>query len=258
MTAKIRIEQLAKEFVDEDTDRRVVALQDLDLDVAEGEFVCLLGPSGCGKSTLLLIAAGLQSPTRGRVTIDERLITGPGPDRGVLFQQLVLFPWRTAIENVAFGLEMQRLPRAAARARAAEFLELVGLVEFADAFPHEMSGGMQQRVAIARLLAHKPEVLLMDEPFGALDVQTRMHMARELARIWQHARRTVLFVTHSVDEAIYLGDRVAVMSARPGRIKASVPVPLSRPRDLAGHDFNELRRLLLAEIEDPNGPEGRS
>jgi ABC-type nitrate/sulfonate/bicarbonate transport system ATPase subunit len=256
---KILVQGLEKEFVDEETDRRVLALRDVDVAIAEGEFFCLLGPSGCGKSTLLLILAGLQTPTGGRIALDERPITGPGPDRGVLFQQLALFPWRTALENVAFGLEMQRLPRTESLARAAEFLKLVGLAEFAHAFPHEMSGGMQQRVAIARLLAHEPEVLLMDEPFGALDAQTRMKMAQELSRIWEQARKTVLFVTHSVDEAIYLGDRVAVMSARPGRIKAVFDVPLPRPRDLAGVEFNELRRLLLGQIEDEGeAPEDRS
>ena len=257
MKPKIRIEQIEKEFVDEETSRRVLALRGVDLAVAESEFLCLLGPSGCGKSTLLLIIAGLQTPTGGRVTLDERPISGPGPDRGLLFQQLALFPWRTAIDNVAFGLEMQRRPRPECRARAADFLKLVGLAEFAHAFPHEMSGGMQQRVAIARLLAHEPEVLLMDEPFGALDAQTRMKMAQELARIWEQTRKTVLFVTHSVDEAIYLGDRIAVMSARPGRIKAVIDVPLPRPRDVAGLEFNALRRLLLGQIEeDDAAPEG--
>ena len=255
---KIRVEALDKEFVDEDTGRRLLALRQVELEVAEGEFVCLLGPSGCGKSTLLLILAGLEPASHGRVTVDGREVTGPGPDRGVLFQQLALFPWRTAIDNVAFGLEMRGLPRRAARVRAAAFLELVGLADFAHVFPHAMSGGMQQRVAIARLLAHEPQVLLMDEPFGALDAQTRMRMARELARIWEQARRTVLFVTHSVDEAIYLGDRVAVMSPRPGRIKTAVVVSLPRPRDLAGHEFNELRRLLLEEIEEPDEQEDRS
>jgi NitT/TauT family transport system ATP-binding protein len=255
VTPKIRIERLEKAFVNEETGHRLVALRDVDLEVADAEFLCLLGPSGCGKSTLLLIVAGLEAPTHGRVSLDGRPITGPGPDRGVLFQQLALFPWRTALDNVGFGVEMQGVPRAAARARAADFLKLVGLADFGHAFPHEMSGGMQQRVAIARLLAHEPEVLLMDEPFGALDAQTRVRVARELARIWEHARRTVLFVTHSVDEAIFLGDRVAVMSARPGRIQADVPVPLPRPRDLASHEFNELRRRLLQELEEAGGPE---
>lgn len=250
MKPKIDVQGLQKEFVDDETDRRVLALEGVDLAVADGEFLCILGPSGCGKSTLLLIVAGLETATHGRVTLDGRVIGGPGPDRGVLFQQLALFPWRTAIDNVAFGLEMQRHPRADCRARAANFLKLVGLEGFERAFPHEMSGGMQQRVAIARLLAHEPEVLLMDEPFGALDAQTRMQMAEELTRIWQQARKTVLFVTHSVDEAIYLGDRVAVMSPRPGRIKSILDIPLSRPRDVAGEEFNVLRRLLLRQIEE--------
>lgn len=250
MSAKIEAQGLQKEFVDEETGRRVLALEEMDLAVADGEFLCLLGPSGCGKSTFLLIVAGLETATQGRVTLDGRAIGGPGPDRGVLFQQLALFPWRTAIDNVTFGLEMQGRPRADCRARAASFLKLVGLEGFERAFPHEMSGGMQQRVAIARLLAHEPEVLLMDEPFGALDAQTRMKMAEELSRIWQQTRKTVLFVTHSVDEAIYLGDRVAVMSQRPGRIKAITEIPLPRPRDVAGEEFNALRRLLLRQIEE--------
>jgi len=248
--AKICVEALRKEFVDEDTARRVLALDGIDLAVADGEFLCLLGPSGCGKSTLLFIVAGLQSASAGRVTLDGRVVAGPGPDRGMLFQQLALFPWRKAVDNVAFGLEMKGLPRRQARARARGFLELVGLTEFANAFPHEMSGGMQQRVAIARLLAHEPEVLLMDEPFGALDAQTRTRMAQELARIWEQARKTVIFVTHSVDEAIYLGDRVAVMTARPGRIKTIVEVPLPRPRDVVGTEFNAFRRLLLSQLEE--------
>ncbi len=257
MRAKIEAQGLRKEFVDEETGRRVLALEGLDLAVTDGEFLCLLGPSGCGKSTFLLIVAGLETATQGRVSLDGRAIGRPGPDRGVLFQQLALFPWRTAIDNVAFGLEMQGGSRTECRARAASYLKLVGLEGFERAFPHEMSGGMQQRVAIARLLAHEPEVLLMDEPFGALDAQTRMQMAGELTRIWQQARKTVLFVTHSVDEAIYLGDRVAVMSQRPGRIKTILDVPLPRPRDVAGEEFNALRRLLLVQIaEQGRAPEG--
>ncbi len=258
MSAKIEASGLQKEFVDEETGRRVLALDKMDLAVADGEFLCLLGPSGCGKSTFLLIVAGLETASAGRVTLDGRALGGPGPDRGVLFQQLALFPWRTAIDNVAFGLEMQGRPRAECRARAADHLKLVGLEGFERAFPHEMSGGMQQRVAIARLLAHEPEVLLMDEPFGALDAQTRMQMAEELTRIWQQTRKTVLFVTHSVDEAIYLGDRVAVMSRRPGRIKTILEVPLSRPRDVTGEEFNALRRLLLRQIEEQGAAPGGS
>jgi NitT/TauT family transport system ATP-binding protein len=253
---KIVLRGLRKLFTDQETGRSVLALDGVDLSVADGEFLCLLGPSGCGKSTLLLTVAGLQTVTTGEVTVGQRTVTGPGPDRGVLFQQLALFPWRTALANVAFGLEMQGLTRRDSAARATEYLKLVGLEDFGHAYPHEMSGGMQQRVAIARLLAHEPDVLLMDEPFGALDAQTRAKMAEELTRIWEKNRRTVLFVTHSVDEAIYLGDRVAVMSARPGRIRAIVNVPLTRPRDLASEEFNALRRRLLIEIEDAGrGPQ---
>jgi NitT/TauT family transport system ATP-binding protein len=257
VTPKIEAQGLRKEFVDDETGRTVLALEGMDLAVADGEFLCLLGPSGCGKSTFLLIVAGLETATQGRVTLGGRAIRGPGPDRGVLFQQLALFPWRTAIDNVAFGLEVQGRSRAECRTQAADFLKLVGLEGFERAFPHEMSGGMQQRVAIARLLAHEPEVLLMDEPFGALDAQTRMKMAEELTRIWQQARKTVLFVTHSVDEAIYLGDRVAVMSQRPGRINTILDVSLPRPRDVTGEEFNALRRLLLRQIEEQGAaPEG--
>ncbi len=248
MKPKIEIHGVQKRFRDADTGRQVVALQGVDLDVADGEFVCLLGPSGCGKSTLLLIVAGLERATGGDVLVSGRPIERPGPDRGVLFQQLALFPWRTALDNVAFGLEMQGRRKSDAAGRAREYLALVGLSDFAAAYPHEMSGGMQQRVAIARLFAHEPEVLLMDEPFGALDAQTRAKMAEELTRIWETHRRTVLFVTHSIDEAIYLGDRVAVMSPRPGRIRALIDIPLPRPRDVADEAFNELRRRLLAEI----------
>ncbi|MGI5348199.1 ABC transporter ATP-binding protein [Streptomyces sp. CA-250714] len=202
------------------------ALQDITLDIAPGEFSVLVGPSGCGKSTLLDLLGGLTRPTTGRVLLDGKPVTGPGRDRGTVFQQYALLPWRTARGNVEFGLEAAGVPRRERAARAAEFLSLVGLDGFADRHPHELSGGMRQRVAIARSLAYDPDVLLMDEPFGALDAQTRESLQDELLRIWQRTGKTVVFITHSIDEAVLLGRRVTVLTSRPGRVKESVPIDL--------------------------------
>ncbi len=212
--------------------RRVAALEDLSLQVAAGEFVTIVGPSGCGKSTFLHLLGGFVPPSTGVMRIAGREVRGPGPDRGVMFQELALFPWRTVLGNVTWGLEVQGRPRAERLAIAERYLSLVGLLAFKDAFPAELSGGMKQRVALARVLAFDPAVLLMDEPFGALDAQTRELMQEELQRIWLETGKTVLFVTHDVEEAVYLGDRVVVFSARPGRIKAEVAVRLPRPRRL--------------------------
>lgn len=201
------------------------ALEDITLTVRSGEFLALVGPSGCGKSTLLDLLGGLALPTSGRILLDGRPIAGPARDRGIVFQQYALFPWRTAAQNVEFGLDIAGLRSKERRACARHYLDLVGLAGFADRYPHELSGGMKQRVAIARSLAYDPAVLLMDEPFAALDAQTRETMQGELLRIWESTRKTIVFITHGIDEAVVLGQRVAIMTSRPGRIKQVVDVP---------------------------------
>jgi len=200
----------------------VLALEDVSLEVREREFLALLGPSGCGKSTLLYLIGGFLPVEGGRVAIDGKAVTTPGPDRGIVFQHFALFPWKTVRGNILYGLERQRMPRAEREKRAQDFIDLVGLTGFEDSYPSHLSGGMKQRTALARTLAFDPKILLMDEPFGALDAQTRHLMQIELLSIWQRTPKTVIFVTHDVQEAVYLADRVAVMSARPGRIKAIV------------------------------------
>ena len=202
--------------------RPVLALEDISLDVREREFVALLGPSGCGKSTLLYLIGGFLPTETGRILIDGKPVAGPGPDRGIVFQHFALFPWKTVRANILYGLERQGLPRDERERRAQAYIDLVGLKGFEDSYPSQLSGGMKQRTALARTLAFDPQILLMDEPFGALDAQTRSLMQAELLRIWQRTPKTVIFVTHDVQEAVYLADRVAVMSARPGRIKAIV------------------------------------
>ena len=224
----------------------VVALEAIDLDVAKGELLCLLGPSGCGKSTLLNIVAGFLAPTTGEVIADGTRVTDPGPDRGMVFQEYALFPWMTVRANVAFGLEMRG--DRDVRAKVDALLAKLRLTEFADRFPKDLSGGMRQRVAIARILALDSPVLLMDEPFGALDALTRRNLQEELLRIWTELGKTILFVTHSIDESITLADRIAVMTYRPGRIKAIVDVPIARPRDAASLEFNALKRTLSSMV----------
>jgi NitT/TauT family transport system ATP-binding protein len=221
-TAKIRIDGISKTYQSAGEDVR--AIERIDLEVDEGEFVSIVGPSGCGKSTLLYIVDGFISAA-GEVRIDGKAIDGPGIDRGVVFQEYALFPWRTAAQNVEFGLDIAGLKARERRERALHYLELVGLSAFAGRYPHELSGGMKQRVAIARSLAYDPEVLLMDEPFAALDAQTRETLQGELLRIWRTTGKTILFITHGIDEAVVLGQRVAVMTSRPGRIKHVVEIP---------------------------------
>jgi NitT/TauT family transport system ATP-binding protein len=231
----------------------VIALKDIDLAIAKGEFVCLLGPSGCGKSTLLNAIAGFSTPTLGTITVDGKPVVEPGPDRGMVFQEYALFPWMTVAQNVAFGLEIKGMKRADIKLRVEELLAMLKLSDFRDRFPKDLSGGMRQRVAIARVLALDPPVLLMDEPFGALDSLTRRSLQDELLRIWVAMKKTIIFVTHSIEESIYLADRIVVMTYRPGTIKDDIKVTLARPRDSSTLPFNELKRklsLLVMEEQD--------
>jgi NitT/TauT family transport system ATP-binding protein len=242
----LTVENLNKKYVSHGS--VTSALVDINLRIEEGQFVCLLGPSGCGKSTLLKIIAGLIPATSGRITINGQPVSGPGPERAVVFQDYALFPWMTVRDNVEFGLEARRLPVAERREVSKRLLKVVGLSDFADRFPHQLSGGMKQRVSIARALAVDPSLLLMDEPFGALDAQTRQLLQDELLRIWREYRKTVVFVTHSIEEAIYLSDRIVVMTARPGRVKQIVMIPEARPRDMASIDMNQRQREVRAVL----------
>ena len=228
----------------------VQALQPATLAVRTGEFVCILGPSGCGKSTLLRMVAGLSEPSGGRLVMDGKPITGPGPERGLVFQEYALFPWMTVLKNVMYGPIVCGRGQQEAKARAQQQIGRVGLSGFENHYPRQLSGGMKQRVGIARVLANGPEVLLMDEPFGALDSITRGLLQRDLLKLWLEERKTVLFVTHSVEEAIYLADTVVVMSARPGRIIATIPVEQPRPRNLLGPECLELRARLTRLVEE--------
>jgi NitT/TauT family transport system ATP-binding protein len=242
----LTVENLNKTYVSQGS--ATSALVDINLRIEEGEFVCLLGPSGCGKSTLLKIIAGLIPATSGRITINGKPVSGPGPERAVVFQDYALFPWMTVRDNVEFGLEARKLPAIERREVSKRLLKVVGLSDFAERFPHQLSGGMKQRVSIARALAVDPSLLLMDEPFGALDAQTRQLLQDELLRIWREYRKTVVFVTHSIEEAIYLSDRIVVMTARPGRVKQVVMIPETRPRDMASIDMNQRQREVRAVL----------
>lgn len=233
MTVKLEAKGIRLEYPQRRGGGALVALDGIDLAIREGEFVSIVGPSGCGKTTFLWIADGLLAPTAGAIHVDGKPVTKPGPDRAVVFQDASLIPWRTVLKNVVYGLECARVPRREADERARHYIDLVGLTGFEGHYPYELSGGMQQRVNLARALVVDPEVLLMDEPFAALDAQTREVMQEELLGIWQRARKTVLFITHQIDEAIYLSDRVAVFSARPGRVKDIVDIGIERPRKLA-------------------------
>ncbi|WP_459696406.1 ABC transporter ATP-binding protein [Acidisoma sp. C75] len=231
----------------------VLALDDVSLDVREKEFAVIVGPSGCGKSSLLYLAAGLLDSTGGEIVVGGAEVTGPGRDRGMVFQAYTLFPWLTVAENVAFGLKRRRVPARERGEIVKHYLDEVGLSQFAGHYPKELSGGMKQRVAIARALANDPKILLMDEPFGALDSQTRATMQKLLLRVWEHSHKTVLFVTHDIDEAIILGDRVHVMTARPGRMKATIDVTIPRPRSLEmmlDPPFIALKRQIMGLLHD--------
>ena len=243
----LSIKNLNKTYHTEEGDE-VVALSDINLDVADKEFVCFIGPSGCGKTTLLRIIAGLEEPDSGTLTVNNEPITGPGPNRGMVFQEYSLFPWRTVLKNITFSLELKKISKSEREKIAIEFLELVGLLEFADSYPHELSGGMKQRVAIARAMVNDPDVLLMDEPFGAVDAQTRNRLQHELLNIWEKKKKTVVFITHSVDEAVFLADKVVVFTARPGRIKEVFSIDLPRPRERTSFEANAVREHLLATL----------
>jgi len=224
--------------------QEVHALKAIDLEIPRGEFVCLLGPSGCGKSTLLNAIAGFSLPTTGAITVDGVTIQEPGPDRGMVFQEYALFPWMTVEQNVAFGLQIKGLAKAAIEEKVASLLAMLNLSEFRHRYPKDLSGGMRQRVAIARVLALDSPIMLMDEPFGALDALTRRNLQDELLRIWTELKKTIIFVTHSIEEALYLADRIVVMTYRPGTLKRDLPVELPRPRDVASAGFNQLKRDL--------------
>jgi NitT/TauT family transport system ATP-binding protein len=251
---KLTIEHLSKRYWFEREDREVLAVSDVSLAVEDGEFLAIVGPSGCGKTTLLNIVAGLLPYEEGTVSIDDKQVKGPGVDRAVVFQHSSLLPWRTIAGNVRYGMEMQRrFDEATMRERTDHFVKLVGLNGFERHFPNELSGGMQQRVNLARALAADPKVLLMDEPFAALDAQTREFMQAELLKIWSQARKTVLFITHQINEAVYLADRVAVMSARPGRLKGVFKIPFGRPRTLSlkrDPQFLEIEDSIWQLIEE--------
>src|SRR5882672_2983755 len=228
---------------------RVPGVQAASFDIEASEFLCIVGPSGCGKSTLLNIIAGFLAPASGEIRIGGKAVTGHGMDRGVVFQDFAqLFPWRTALGNVSFGLEMKGVPKDEREKIAREQLRLVKLEKFTASFPHHLSGGMQQRVAIARALAYNPSVLLMDEPFAALDALTRDDMQRLLAEVWRETRKTVIYVTHNVAEAVYLADRVVVMTPHPGTVKIEVPIDLPRPRDALSVEFLDYQKQLLREL----------
>jgi NitT/TauT family transport system ATP-binding protein len=260
MSSTIHIQTVGKTFpVKSGAGRRgrseaFTALENINLEVGAGEFLVIVGPSGCGKSTLLDLLGGLTRPSSGRILIDGHPIDGPALDRGIVFQQYALFPWRTALKNIEFGLEAKGVARRERAETAGHFLAMVGLSGFGDRYPHELSGGMKQRVAIARSLAYDPGVLLMDEPFAALDAQTRESLQGELLRIWEESGKTIVFITHGIDEAVYLGQRVAVMTSRPGRIKQIIDIPLqarSRQDDLrADPEFARLRHEIWSLLRD--------
>ncbi len=247
---KTKIEVIGLRKVFDSGGDQVVAINELNLEIRENEFTVIVGPSGCGKSTFLYIVGGFEKPTEGQILLNGKAISGPGPDRSFVFQEFALFPWRTVLTNITFGLEIQGVSREKARKIAQSYITMVGLEGFENAYPHTLSGGMKQRVGLARALAYEPDVLLMDEPFGALDAQTRKLMQGELARIWEKTKKTVIFVTHSVIEAVYLADRIYVMTARPGEIKGIIDIDLPRPRDFRSEDYLRKRDETLELLEE--------
>jgi NitT/TauT family transport system ATP-binding protein len=246
---KLEVRQVSKSFLSQG--KPLTVLQEIDLQLYSREFVCLVGSSGCGKSTLLNIIAGLVPPSSGQVLVDDQPVMGPGSDRGMVFQSYTLYPWLTVAQNIAFGLQLQNMPKAEQRQRVAYFLEVVGLTQFAKAYPKQLSGGMKQRVAIARALANQPEVLLLDEPFGALDAQTKEQMQQFLLDIWRQTHTTILMITHDVEEAIFLSQRIYVMSARPGQIKQEMQIRLEGDRELEiklTPEFTDIKRQVISVL----------
>lgn len=247
----IKVESISKKF--KTKKREIHPLSDVNLEIEKGEFICLLGPSGCGKSTLLNIIAGLESPTSGKVYLNDKIIEGVGVDRAVMFQESALFPWLNVMENVEFGMKVAGVSKEERRERATEYLKMVHLTSFKESYVHELSGGMKQRVALARALTLDSDVLLMDEPFSALDSQTTRILQTELQKIWWDTKKTIVFVTHSVDEAVFLADRIIVMSANPGKIKEEFKIELGRPRDINSVDLtyisSKVRSALKEEVE---------
>ncbi|MFQ5895687.1 MAG: ABC transporter ATP-binding protein [Nitrospinota bacterium] len=240
MVAKIEIRNLDKEYVMRD--RVIPALVDVNLDIEEGEFLVSVGLSGCGKTTLLNVLAGFLTPTRGEVLLDGKPLTADGLNRGVVFQEYALFPWRTALKNVEFGLEMKGLPAAERTKIAEDYLRMVRLERFMHFYPHNLSGGMKQRVAVARALAYDPQILLMDEPFGALDAETREQLQALTVEVWQKTKKTIFYVTHNMSEAVYLADRIIIFNGQPGRLTRHIRVKLPRPRDPLAMEFIEIQR----------------
>lgn len=243
----IEVNHVKKEFKVSEGAEVFVALKDISFQVKDNEFICLLGPSGCGKSTLLKIIAGLISADSGNVNIDNKIVTKPGKDRGMVFQDYALFPWLTVEKNVALGLEIRKESKAEIKKKVAWYIALVDLKGFEKSYPHQLSGGMKQRVAIARVLSMNPKILLMDEPFGALDAFTRMNLQEDLMKLWEKQNFTSLFVTHDIDEAVFLADKIVVMTNSPGRIKTIVPVELSRPRRRTSKEFVAIRNHVLEQ-----------
>ena len=250
---KLQATGLRHEYYQPRTGGRLLALDNINLHVEDGEFVSIVGPSGCGKTTFINLCDGLLKPTAGRIDIDGKTVTGPGTDRGMVFQDSCLMPWRTVFKNVIFGMECQALDNAEGQERARKFIKLVGLAGFEEHYPHELSGGMQQRCNLARALTVDPKILIMDEPFASLDAQTREIMQKELLRILSEAKKTVLFITHQINEAIYLADRVIIFGARPGRVKQTLKIDLPRPRELSlkrDPRFLELENRVWEQIEE--------
>ena len=246
--AMISVQSLTKVF--EKGDMRVIAIQNLNIDVLENEFFCIIGPTGCGKTTLLRIIAGLEKLSSGKVLLDGKEIKSPGADRSMVFQEFALFPWRSVKKNIEFGLEIKGLQEEKKKDMVRNLVSLINLKGFEDSHPRELSSGMKQRVAIARALAHDPKLLIMDEPFGSLDAQTRNIMQKELLRIWDKTKKTIIFVTHSVDEAVFLADRIAVLTSRPGSLKTIFEIKTPHPRDRTGVEFLQIRGKILKELEE--------
>jgi NitT/TauT family transport system ATP-binding protein len=242
------LDKVSKKFTKDK--REIVAVDGFSLNVRPQEFICILGPSGCGKTTVLRMIAGLESPTSGSISLNGNPVSEPARDRGMVFQEFALFPWRTVRKNIEFGPEISGTPVEKIKDISDRYIELVGLKGFEDVHPKELSGGMKQRVGIARALANDPSILLMDEPFGSIDAQTRNLMQKELLRIWQSAKKTVMFVTHSVEEAVFLADKIVIMTARPGRVREIIGVPLARPRERTSQEFIKIRAKVLAELEE--------